>query len=460
MLKTTALLLLFCFSTSVLIAQYATIKGTVKTTDGKVLSYVSLYLKGTELRTISDKEGVYGITRITPGNYNLIASFTGLKTQEKKVDLVTDDKVTIDFIMEENSQELQTVEVTGRKEVSYKNDKSFSAAKVEMKIKDIPQSISSVTKELIQDRQAIKLNDIIQNVSGVTQFSNYDDVTMRGFRNSGSEGRLVNGLRSINTYGLSPFLVNIERVEFIKGPASAVFANANPGGTINMITKKPLEEARQSIQFSTGSYSTIRALGDFTGPIDNEKKWLYRFNVGFQNANTYRTNIINNAIMIAPSISFLPKPGTRFNADFSYTSYKTQFDRGITLTDQTKNIFELPVGANIGQPTDFLNQQNMSLTLSFSQAITKDVSLNVSYLKSISNEQRNEHGINDYITADSISMSFFDITSQQLGDNVTAYLNYKAQTGHLSHNLLAGYDYISGSYIGYDRNAYGLSTLR
>ncbi|MEO3408430.1 hypothetical protein AAFN85_31240 [Mucilaginibacter sp. CAU 1740] len=250
-------------------------------------------------------------------------------------------------------------------------------------------------------------------------------------------------------------LVNIEKVEFIKGPASAVFANTNPGGTINMITKKPLEEEHQSIQFSTGSFNTIRTQADLTGPLDQDKKWLYRLNMGYQNANTYRTNIINNAYVVTPSISFLPQPGTCCNADLLYTNYKTQFDRGITLPENTNNIFELPPSANIGQPGDFMNQQNLALTLSFSQKITDKLNFNVSYLKVSADEQRNKHGINGYVNRDSIDMSFYDVRSQQRSDNVSAYLTWKANTGFVSHNIVGGYDYLTASYIGFDRSAYG-----
>lgn len=154
--------------------------------------------------------------------------------------------------------DIQTVEITGRKQTSYKNDNSFSATKIEMKVVDIPQSISSVTKEFIQDKNAMRLNDVVQNVAGVTQFSNYDDLSMRGFRNSGSNGRLINGLRTINMYGTSPLLVNIERVEFIKGPASAIFSNTNPGGTVNMVTKKPLDIFKESVSFGAGSFNSLR----------------------------------------------------------------------------------------------------------------------------------------------------------------------------------------------------------
>lgn len=348
---------------------------------------------------------------------------------------------------------LQEVEVMRRKESSYKNESSFSCTKTEMRVKDIPQSISSVTKELIEDRQALRLKEITQNVAGVNEFSVYDDITMRGFRNSGTHGRLLNGLRTYNNYWTSPLLVTIERVEFIKGPASAVFANTNPGGTVNMVTKKPLDESRHSIHFTTGSYHTLRAMADFTGPLKDNKKLLYRLNLGYENAETFRDNVFNKSFVIAPSISFLPKEGTRFNADLIYTNVRTTLDRGRPTIQGSKDLFSTPIGLNISQPGDFLNQQSVSLILSFSQKLTEKLSFSSSYLKIRHDEQLNEHLYGGYITPDSIKMFFTERIVKYNGNNLSAYLTYKLNTGRLEQTLIGGYDYVDGYNMGYNRYA-------
>ena len=176
----------------------------------------------------------------------------GLQIQEQSVIIRANETTTISLVFDSAAQTLQTVEVTGRKSSSYKSDYSFSATKVQMALIDIPQTVSTVTKELIQDKQAVRLNDVVQHVAGVSQFSVYDDITVRGFRSTVGGNRLINGLRVANNW-TSPNLVNIEKIEVIKGPASAAFANSNPGGTVNLITKKPLDESRQFISFGVGS---------------------------------------------------------------------------------------------------------------------------------------------------------------------------------------------------------------
>ena len=432
------------------------ISGKISDSSNLPVPGATVRLRPLGLVTISDLEGNYYFPQVQEGRYSLSVSFIGYTNEQQQVTLVGNQDLVLNFSLNVSENELQTVEVFGRKETSYKNGESFSASKIEMKVKDIPQTISSVTKELIQDQQSLRLQEVVKNVAGVNQFSMYDDITMRGFRNSGNNGRLINGLRGINNFWTSPLLVNIERVEFIKGPASAVFANASPGGTINMITKKPLQESRQSIQFTTGSFNTFRTQADFTGAVNQDKTFLYRLNIGYENSDTFRDQINNNSIIVAPSVSFVPKDGTRFNADLVYSSLNTKLDRGRTIVQGTRDVFATPSNFNIAQPGDFLNQQNLALTLSFSQEIIKNLTFNASYLKVQFDEQLQEHGFNGYITPDSISMYFTDRITDQSGNNLSTYLNFKVNSGKVSHNLLAGFDYIDGGYVSNDRFADGL----
>ncbi len=90
---------------------------------------------------------------------------------------------------------------------------------------------------------AFNLKDAVNEVAGVNQYSGYDEYTIRGFR--AENARDINGLRGYNTTYTSSMLVNIERVEVIKGPTATLYGNCDPGGTINLVTKKPLIKGRR-----------------------------------------------------------------------------------------------------------------------------------------------------------------------------------------------------------------------
>lgn len=448
------LIVFFGLISTIMFSQTASIVGKVKTSNANSLESINIKVKRTSISTTTNSSGEYEIKNLKAGNVNLLVSAIGFESQEITVELKENEVTTVpEIFLIESTNQLQSVEVTGRKKSSYKNDNTFSATKLEMRVIDVPQSISFVTKELIQDQQALRLKDVVKNVAGVNEFSTYDDIVIRGFRNNDSNGRLINGLRGINTFWTSPLLVNIERVEYIKGPASAVFGNSSPGGTINMITKKPLDETRQAIQFTTGSFNTFRTTADFTGAVNDDKSLLYRLNLGYENADTYRDQITNKSIVIAPSVSFIPKEGTRFNADLVYTDLDTKLDRGRTVVQGTTDLFATPIGFNIAQPNDYLKSKTLALTLSFSQVINRYLTFNASYLKVRYDEELNEHGFNGYLTPTLISMYFNDRKTIQHGNNLTTYFSSKFNTGELEHQAVAGYDYINGEKNVYQRDA-------
>ena len=118
-------------------SQNGIIKGDIKTQDGRSAGFSSVVIKNSNKETISNKDGYYELQNIKPGDYTLVVTLSDFKTEEKNVTLQPNESLTLNFMLTSTPNELQTVEVTGRKKASYKNDKSFSASKVEMRIVDI-----------------------------------------------------------------------------------------------------------------------------------------------------------------------------------------------------------------------------------------------------------------------------------------------------------------------------------
>jgi iron complex outermembrane receptor protein len=174
------------------------IRGTI--TDDKKNPLGSVSVRLGKHNTFSDSTGNYSFADIKTGTYPLVFSHIGFETFTDKVTLLAGEPVKVmDIILLSTSKELQGVEITGRKETGYKNSVTFSGTKTATDIKDIPQSIQYVTKEVMQDQGAVRMTDIVKNVSGVNQHTFYDDVTIRGFRNQGGVGsnsstQLFNGL--------------------------------------------------------------------------------------------------------------------------------------------------------------------------------------------------------------------------------------------------------------------------
>ncbi|WP_228413489.1 TonB-dependent siderophore receptor [Chryseobacterium sp. CH21] len=255
---------------------------------------------------------------------------------------------------------VQTVEVIGRKSKDYTSDYSFAATKIAMKNKDLPLTLNTITKELITDRQAFQLGDVMKNINGVSPSSYYNQYNIRGISQN-EEGQIINGMRTRQYYFLQPMTSNIERVEVFKGPASITMSSVDPGGTINMVTKKPLSNPRHEISLSGGSFETYRVTTDLTGPLNKSKTLLYRFNGTYQNAWSFRDHVKNSGILISPSITFIPNEKTSVNVEMIFNDLYGNLDRGQPIFGAVAgktDLYSTPRTLNLGAPDDFLKPEN------------------------------------------------------------------------------------------------------
>ncbi|KAA2241473.1 TonB-dependent receptor [Chitinophaga agrisoli] len=444
----TALFILLSFNA---LAQNS-IKGTVKDLNSSPLEKVSVTLINKQRSAATDSNGEFSFTDLPAGKYTVRFSHTGFEADQKTITLAQGESRVIDIVMVPSTEQLQTVEITGRKESGYKNTASFIGSKTATALKDVPQAISYVTKELMQDQSAVRVGDVVKNFSGVNQFTFYDDLTIRGFRiNGGSTTQLLNGMRTFTGFWKQPMVNYLERVEVIKGPASALFGNASPGGTVNRVTKKPLEEDRKSLSFTVGSFNTTRALADFTGPLNKDKTILYRLNIGYENAQSFRVLQFDKNIVIAPSISFLPTPKTRLNFDAVYNKSNSRLDRGQSVfAGKTEEaLYTTPISQALNAVNDHLDEENYTVMASLTHQFTSKLAFNLSYLRTgylqdlVENRSANAYAVDSLgNTINSlVGRQAFIRQSKQFSDNVSAYFTYEAHTGKLEHKLLLGYDY-------------------
>ncbi|MEM6376937.1 MAG: TonB-dependent receptor [Bacteroidota bacterium] len=430
-------------------AQTGTISGFVKDADNNPLPGINVAIEGTSFGGFTDKSGAYSIPDLPAGRYNVVASSIGFETKMREVLLVAGQVLNLDFETSEVALELQSVEIMGRKSVSYDNRESFGATKTATLIKDTPQAISYVTKEVMEDRQAYRVNDVVKNISGINQFSYYNDYTIRGFR---SQQELINGLRVIGLFGPQILTANLERVEVIKGPAAAVAGNGSPGGTMNRVTKKPLDEDRKAINFTTGSFNTFRSTLDFTGPLNEDKTLLYRLNIGYENSNDFRDLQEFRSLMVAPSITFLPTDKTRINFDLVVTNFDGLLDRGQPIFGAAAgtDLNSTPISFAIGAANDYHETNVGFSTLSLSHDFTKNFSFNASYMRYTFSEDLFEHRTSNRFAVDAegeqiptlMGMRISAREQKQISDNVTSYFIWDIETGPFKHKILAGYDYV------------------
>ena len=460
MKKLFSVLMFYCFSLTTVFAQQTTeVRGQVTDENKQPLIGVDVVLEGTSIGVSTNDKGFYELRNVPVGKQTIVFSYLGFQTLKIRTDVAPNPSGThthLDVQLSEELTALQEVEVIGRKESSYKNTNSFIGTKTASALKEVPQSVGYVTKELILDQGATTVNEVVKNISGVNQNSSYNDFSIRGFRTTGNRnsGNLLNGMRAQTSLWKQSSLANIERVEVIKGPASALFGNAAPGGVINRVTKKPLFENKNSITVGVGSWNTLKTYGDFTGPLNPKKTLLYRLNLGYEKTDSFRDLQGSESIIAAPSFSYIPNEKTHINVDFVYQNFNGKIDRGQSVPADG-NVYSTPISRSLSAANDFLKENTLNTTIALTHKFSDHISLNAIYLNSSYSEDMLEHtqanlyykqignGANAFRYADpnKVMMTANQRKRYFANNSFNTYFNFNFNTGILKHKLLVGYDY-------------------
>lgn len=185
--------------------------------------------------------------------------------------------------------------------------------KSDIPVMETPQSISVVPKELIEARGVTRLADALRTVAGISSASTYgfyDGYTIRGYDASYSSVYL-DGLISETGVGTNQELFGLERIEVLKGPASMLFGQAPLGGLINLVSKRPQDDAFLNVSASAGSWNAYEGTLDANAPLTSDGKLLARLSVLYRDADSFVKNAGQNRIFVAPALTWKIGPDTR-----------------------------------------------------------------------------------------------------------------------------------------------------
>jgi tonB-dependent siderophore receptor len=432
---------------------FAEIRGQITDNNGNPINEATITVKGMKRAVRTKANGKFILSELPSGETTILVHAIGYTPQQRTLKLSNNKSYEgIDFVLQERSDALPTVDVMGRREQSYKNSVSFVGTKTATALKDVPQSIGYVTKELVLDQGAITVNDVVKNISGISQYSAYNDFSIRGFRSLGNlnSGNLLNGMRGLTPLWRQSSLANIERVEVIKGPASALFGNAAPGGVVNRVTKKPLDVARRSVTLTAGSFNTSNVYGDFTGPLNEKKSLLYRLNLGYENTDGFRDLQGLTTFIVAPSFTYILSDRTQLNADITYNNNMGKLDRGLAIHGDG-DLFSVPFNSTQSAASDFMSENTFNLSFALSHQLAKGLLFNSTYLYSSYLENTEEHAqqhayqstIDGKQDFSKVEMRFEKRHRHITSNNFNNYLTWDVATGALKHKLLLGYDYFN-----------------
>ena len=215
--------------------------------------------------------------------------------------------------------------------------------------KDLPQAVSVISAQELDAMGISNFQTALSLDSSLSRQNNFgglwESFAIRGF--SGDENLpsayLINGFSAGRGFSGLRDTSNIESIEILKGPASALYGRGEPGGTVNIITKKPQFEQQGYLKLSAGEYAHQRLEGDYTSGITDEI--AFRINGSYEDSESFRGSIKSKKTAITPSIFVKLGDDTSLTYEFEYVDQEIPFDRGIPVL----------IGVNIA-PETFLGE--------------------------------------------------------------------------------------------------------
>jgi len=433
------------------LAQTGRVEGrVVEASTENPLQSVNVGLQGTSIGMATESDGGFVLDDVPVGTYTLEASFVGYSTAERTVRVQDGETTRLRIQLSQEAARLS--EITVISERSYTREETVTATRTATPVLEMTRSVSTVTKELIEEQGAQTKKDLYRNVAGLNEFAFNSDVTLRGFRVSSPV--LYNGLRG-NPYGnfhLDPKLTNINRVDVLKGPAGVMFGSLPPGGLINMITERPSAATARSINVRVGSFEERGLEAHLTGPLNEDETLLYRIDAEFEDSESFRDNQQSDFINVTGAFTWRPNDRANLTVEggvFDET-LEGQRERGIPFVDG--DVFAVPTSFTTHEATDFFKNQVYYGEAHFDYQLTDALKIDAStrYFQNDAQEEYHEprgvvpdeNDIDGDGDTDELLMkrNFRSADREREGFSFNTNAIWDVTTGAVQHKLLVGGD--------------------
>ncbi|MBW4447045.1 MAG: TonB-dependent receptor [Spirirestis rafaelensis WJT71-NPBG6] len=342
--------------------------------------------------------------------------------------------------------------VTGEED-GYFVPNATTGTRTDTPIRDIPFSIQVVPQQILKDQQVQRVSDALRNVPGVqSDFSPrsiFEFYTIRGFGGF-SRNIAVNGLQEGQFAGVPLGVGNIERIEVLKGPGGALFSQGTPGGTINVITKQPSSTPFYNVEASFGSFNTYSGLIDLSGPLDEKKNVLYRFNAYGFSSDTFVDKFDIKRYSFAPAISLRLGENTQLTLQAEYNTFEQPNDRGLPAqgTVLPNRNGKLPISRYLGEPSiDSVELSTTRIGYNLEHRFDKNWQIRNAFRASYRKQPQNSL-FYDELQEDQRTLNrALIIARDQEGENYILNTDVVGdfKTGSINHKLLLGFDLSTNS---------------
>ena len=381
---------------------------------------------------VTDQSGAFTLL-LDPGKYNVTIAAAGFHDAIREVNTFEERSETVRIVLELSGVQ-EKVSVSARP--GYETVAISSATRTATPLRDLPQSVTVVSQQLVKDQLMTSIGDVVRYMPGVAYHqgeNNRDQVIMRG--NGSSADFFVDGVRDDVQYFRD--LYNAERIEVLKGPNAMIFGRGGGGGVINRVLKQAAFQPLRAIDLQLGGHSNKRISADVNQPLSSQV--AVRLNGVFENSDSFRDFVNLERGGVNPTLT-VTAGNTRISTGYEYLKDTRVADRGISSFQGLP--LDIDPSTYFGNPSD-----------SHVRARAHVGSLAV------------EHRAGDFTIRERASIGGYDrfyqnyvpgaVSADQSQVTLTAYNNatnrtnffsqtdatYRMQTGTLQHTLLAGMEF-------------------
>lgn len=315
---------------------------------------------------------------------------------------------------------------------------------------ELPQAITVLDEQLIKDKGLTRFQDLLDYSASVARQNNggglWDSFSLRGFPGNENmpSGYLINGFNGGRGFSGHRDLSNVAYVEILKGPGSALYGRSEPGGTVNIVTKKPQYEAQGYLKASVGSFDQYRLEGDFTSGLTDTL--AFRINGAWQEHDSFRDYVFSDKKIVTPSLRWQLSDRSSLLYEVEYLKQEQLFDRGVVVLNNDFNT--VPRSRYLGEPNDGPTKVDATgHQLTYEYELNEDWSLTAGY-------NYRDSSLNGYSSDAELAkgrQSLYDdgrtLTRQHRyrdyaseDHSVRAELSGQFDTSSIRHNLLLGMD--------------------
>jgi catecholate siderophore receptor len=414
-----------------------TFKGTVVDTTGAPIAGARVSMdaggKTTSEVVVSDQSGTFALT-LGPGRHAVTVASDGFEPLT----------VTVDAPPAGNEFRTLTLQIAGFRDTvtvaappRYVAPAVSSATKTLTPLRDVPQSVTVITKQLIADQLMQSVGDTIRYVPGISVHqgeNNRDQVIVRG--NTSSADFFVNGVRDDVQYYRD--LYNLERIEAIKGPNATMFGRGGGGGVVNRVTKEAGFMKLQEFSLQGGTYSDRRIAGDVNQPISD--RVAFRLNGMYENDGSFRNGVTLERYGLNPTFTISPTPQTRLTFGYETLYDHRVSDRGIP--SYQGHPIDVDPSTVYGNPA--VAWVNARVNLFSATVDHQEGRLSIHNRTLVGNYDRGyQNFVPGAVNADSslVTMTAYNNATKRTNVFNQTDATYPVMTGRITHTLLAGVEF-------------------